>query len=86
MEPIAASFRLIGAAREAAAELASKLQLPTDAISVKELDGSVDHHPGGGMLLALLPGKSRSEARDVSVQYGGRHAPVDYFHSLQQKT
>ena len=85
MEPIAATFALIAAAQAAAAALASKHQLPTEAISVQELDSSVDHHPGGGMLMALLPEESRSEARDVIVQHGGRHAPVDYFRWPQQK-
>ena len=85
MEPIAATFGLIAAAQAAATELASKLQLSTDAITVEELEGSVDHDPGSGMLMALLPEESRSEARDVIVQHGGRHAPVDYFHSLQQE-
>ena len=84
MEPIAAMFGLIAAAQAAATDLASKLQLPY-AISVEELGGLVDHQPGGGMLIALMPEESRSEARDVIVQHGGRHAPVDYLHSLQQE-
>jgi len=85
MDYIAATFALIAAAQAARVELASRLQLPADAIAVEELESTVDPHRSGGMLMAELPEESRSEARDVIVHHGGRHAPVDYFHKLQQK-